>query len=629
MFFFFVKIENCYASIVPPTACSTSNHSYNQSANCKHQQQYSINSNVAQPMNGIHAPCNAIYANPQLCSSQNHCTANGSKCIESNNYSAPHTSIPHSKSLEHYHEPSSKAAYHHQHLHPARHSFDKSTTNAYDFNGYSYDCLDGASVGQLNERYALPMHMDSHYAQIAPSGNVYDQMTASSYNHTYATPYTQSRNNCNCSNNNDHRINTNVRLATNECHSYHPLPSSQCEIHGKMYSKSNNVTCGHGTFEPYLINFDEKPINGDRHITNDPNDYRRYHENVHVKSHYNQYEANDKERNAFSLKYSLRDRHTVDYDNYTQQDYLPHIEPKRSATLKNYARNKQLLGEYEEHFDANDSRNSRQSDFDSFDSGNNLSMEKELSGHVPVEQMTSNKIQDGVGSYETWNYVFRNIGKNGYNKVNNCDADDLTVQGLDLDAVPLPNEKRRSRNLDANESILMSKQSNGTGGTNRKTGVDSIATANTTTTNTINNGSSINRKTVSVEMNRMPKSMLKQTAPPPYSFHSNGVRENGRDQHETNDIVKKNNFKLTNGNNISVMPNGDIDGSRGGGGNHSTASSSIRNDKQQQVDEIRSASNEWSCKFCTFLNPVKLRVCQMCFKSQDFVIDAPKASTCV
>lgn len=608
IFILFAHAENCYASIAPSIACSTSNHPYTQSANCKHQP-FSTTAHVAQTLNGIHAPCNAIYANPQLSSSHSHCAANGhghkfngvGGGIESN-YSVPHTAMPHSKSLEHYHEVPSKAAYH-QHPYPARHSFDKPSTNAYDFNGHSYDCLDGPSAGHLNDRYALPVHVESHYAQIAPSGNVYDQMPAPPYAHTYATPYTQPRNNCSC--NNDHRLSANVRLATNECHNYHAqLPSSVCEVHGKMYSKNSNGGCGHG-FEPYLINFDDKPMNGDRIVADGPNDYRRHHESgSHAKSHYNQYDANskssanDKGHPGMPPKYSQRSRHTGNYDDYPQNEYVPHSESKRSSTLKNYARNKKLLGEYEEHFDTNDSRNSRQSDFDSFDSGNNLSIERELSGRGAVDQTTSSKIRDGVGSYETWNYVFQNIGKNGYNKVNECpDADELTMQGLDLNAVPPANEKRRSRILDVNES------GSGAGGAaNRKIAVDSIATNI--------NGSSNNRKTVSVDVNGMPKSMLKQP---------NGLRENGRDLHETNDIGKKSNFKMTNGSsNISTMANG-----------NGQTPSTMRNDGQPHIDEIRSAPNEWSCKFCTFLNPVHLRICQMCFKSQDFVIDAPKASTCV
>lgn len=489
----------------------------------------------------------------------------------------------------------------HQHSYPARHSFDKPTSNAYDFNGHSYDCLDGASAIHLNDRYALPVHVESHYAQIAPSGNVYDQMAAPAYNHTYATPYTQPRNACSCSN--DHRISSNIRMATNEYHNYHPLPSTHCEVHGRMYPKANNTAHG---FEPYLINFDDKPTNGDRKISDAPIDYRRHHESAQMKLHYNQYDANSRTSSndkGHSLKYAQRNRQTAEYDDYTQNDYVPHSESKQAATLKNYARNKKLLGEYEEHFD--DSRNSRQSDFDSFDSGNNLSVERELGGRGPVDRTTSSKIRDGVGSYETWNYVFQNIGKNGYNKVSNCDVDDLTVQGLDLNAVPLPNEKRRSRNLDANESAVPN-QANGIA-MNRKTAVDSIATSI--------NGSSNHRKTVSVEVNGMPKSMLKQTAP------TNGVRENGPDHRGTNDIVKKSNFKLSNGGN---MPNGSVQFAQTG-----PTPTSTRNETQHQVDEIRSTTNEWSCKYCTFLNPLRVRICQMCFKSQDFHIDVPKASTCV
>lgn len=535
-------------------------------------------------------------------------------------YAVQHMLLPHPKSLEHYHEPTTKAVVYQQHPYLPRHSYDKPSSNAYDFNSHSYDCLDAPpSAGHANDRYALPAHVESHYAQIAPNGNVYDQMLASQYSTAYATPYNQSRNNCSCSST-DYRINSNARQATNECHNYHAVPSSLCEVHGKVYPKNN--ASGYGrALEPYLINFEDKPINGDRDHVDGPLRHYDASELRQVKSHYNQYDASSKtSSNDKPMKYSQRNRHAADYDDYTQNDYAAqHSEPIRPPTLKHYTRNKQLLAEYEEHLDTNDSRNSRVSDFDSFESGNNLSIEREYGGgggggRGSVDQSTSSKIRDGVGSYETWNYVFKNIGKNGYNKPDDCDPNDLTVQGLDLNAVPPPHDKRRSRNLDTNECVALPKQMNGPG-VNRKI-VDSFPT-----NNGINNNST--RKFVSADANgmvAMPKSMLKQTTAP------NGLRENGRDLHETaantigrsNDIVKKSNLKLTNGGNQSTQI----------GSRSPAAPSTARNDSQH-IDAIRNAPNEWSCKFCTFLNPIHLRICQMCFKSQDFVIDVPKASTCV
>lgn len=41
---------------------------------------------------------------------------------------------------------------------------------------------------------------------------------------------------------------------------------------------------------------------------------------------------------------------------------------------------------------------------------------------------------------------------------------------------------------------------------------------------------------------------------------------------------------------------------------------------------------QWSCRFCTFLNPDEKKICEMCSKSKDFFLDAdknPATATCV
>lgn len=43
-------------------------------------------------------------------------------------------------------------------------------------------------------------------------------------------------------------------------------------------------------------------------------------------------------------------------------------------------------------------------------------------------------------------------------------------------------------------------------------------------------------------------------------------------------------------------------------------------------------SGQWSCRFCTFLNPDEKKICEMCSKSKDFFLDAdknPATATCV
>uniref|UniRef100_A0A182YNR6 Uncharacterized protein n=1 Tax=Anopheles stephensi TaxID=30069 RepID=A0A182YNR6_ANOST len=60
------------------------------------------------------------------------------------------------------------------------------------------------------------------------------------------------------------------------------------------------------------------------------------------------------------------------------------------------------------------SRNSRQSDFDSYEE-EQLQREQEQSSSNAARRISS-KNQDGIGCYETWNYVYQNLEKQGYTK---------------------------------------------------------------------------------------------------------------------------------------------------------------------------------------------------------------------
>lgn len=54
--------------------------------------------------------------------------------------------------------------------------------------------------------------------------------------------------------------------------------------------------------------------------------------------------------------------------------------------------------------------------------------------------------------------------------------------------------------------------------------------------------------------------------------------------------------------------------------------------KPPQQPQIVVPPGEWSCRFCTFLNPDAKKICEMCSKSKDFFLDADKNSataTCV
>lgn len=69
---------------------------------------------------------------------------------------------------------------------------------------------------------------------------------------------------------------------------------------------------------------------------------------------------------------------------------------------------------------------------------------------------------------------------------------------------------------------------------------------------------------------------------------------------------------------------------------HKRTSSMIESNQRIQMPtppELIVGPNEWSCRFCTFLNPNTKKICEMCSKSKDFFLDADKnnsnAATCV
>lgn len=67
----------------------------------------------------------------------------------------------------------------------------------------------------------------------------------------------------------------------------------------------------------------------------------------------------------------------------------------------------------------------------------------------------------------------------------------------------------------------------------------------------------------------------------------------------------------------------------------SRSNSNSQKHKPPQQPQIVVPPGEWSCRFCTFLNPDAKKICDMCSKSKDFFLDADKnpsaaaTATCV
>lgn len=179
------QIESCYSNIQPTPifSCNASSATHIQSPHSQTAYCSSQHHLVPSTIVSKATACNALYSsttNP-VCSSN--CAA--ATASNFNNHPYHHPSIPHSKSLEHYHEPPKLLD------HGSRHSFDqplsyknydctdgKERTNGYHHYGrangiyHQPNCTLQTTDGVYNvsgNRYPLPAtlpHTEHHYAQI-------------------------------------------------------------------------------------------------------------------------------------------------------------------------------------------------------------------------------------------------------------------------------------------------------------------------------------------------------------------------------------------------------------------------------------------------------------------------------
>ncbi|XP_004526390.2 protein tamozhennic [Ceratitis capitata] len=220
----------------------------------------------------------------------------------------------------------------------------------------------------------------------------------------------------------------------------------------------------------------------------------------------------------------------------------------------------------------------------------------------------ASKNQDGVGSFESWNYVFKNLERAGYSK-DLGERGDLLVQGLDLDSKNLSNggggscsgvkantESRRSNHVDATKS---GRQTNNDLGKTRLPDKTSTATTwregEKRDEKRLGNGASNKEKSILKQQPvKKTKSALKQTS---NSFTSSGYdNNNGNNEIQSEKNTRPRSRKL----NAAIVSN---------------------------THPSRSDQNEWSCRFCTFLNPNSKRICEMCCRSKDLNLDATVSHT--
>lgn len=206
------------------------------------------------------------------------------------------------------------------------------------------------------------------------------------------------------------------------------------------------------------------------------------------------------------------------------------------------------------------------------------------------------KDKDGVGSFELWNFVFKNLDQNSYNKElmkNEGDLPEMELRSLQLmeltkdESSTYDNKKRQYKHLDININYV----------NDSKSASEEEQHAQKKEHEEINEEKkitkAINVKTAASIVNATSKDLQDQSIQG-YKVQSDGNLAISVKQKQTTEIIVQKQPSLA----VIVATKGE----------------------------------EWSCRFCTFLNPDTKRICDACFHSKDFDLDAVpivSAPTCV
>lgn len=179
------------------------------------------------------------------------------------------------------------------------------------------------------------------------------------------------------------------------------------------------------------------------------------------------------------------------------------------------------------------------------------------------------KARDGIGNYQTWDYVFQNLEKetNSKNIVGNYDdkvAAELQLENLKLTSNghgPPKAHQHKSNGVPHRMSeTSMRSSSNPTASSQSKSRTKSVST---------------------------------------------GAEASNHEHKRTSSVMETTSSRSNN---------------------------NVQKHKPPQQPQIIVPAGEWSCRFCTFLNPDAKKICEMCSKSKDFFNDvdkSPATATCV
>lgn len=272
------------------------------------------------------------------------------------------------------------------------------------------------------------------------------------------------------------------------------------------------------------------------------------------------------------------------------------------------------------------SRNSRQSDFDSYEDEQLQAGAYQRATNV--SKRISSKNQDGIGSYESWNYVFQNLEKQGYSK-------DLGERG---DVLVNPDDEEYP---EGNTSR---------GGTLKRSSNDKLKAMKTKSADKVDGirmpsarqqqqSQRENERNESAAARAGQKNSLVQKLS---KTSSNNPADNSHKANHTSNPTTSGHSRrnsITRKVSTSTKENGNSSSASGGGilvNHHHASSSSATTGKKKTASFDTAAAtiinphdsvSEWNCEFCTFLNPESRKICEMCAKSRDFNLNNGATTT--
>lgn len=647
--------ENCYATIQPTQQQQQQPQLVPSCGLCAHT--------CHQQIPQIGNPCNHHQLTPQqqqyggICSIHPQPPQN---IYMQNTVAVPHHYKPsnytpaqmsHSKSLEHYVEPHNNPTG----ILPHRHSFDQPYDTVRPHYDSVYDCVDGYQSCNFNaynhpynvsgNRYPLPYNISNQLNNQFPS-----TCGVNNVNHYTTPPPPPPPAMVTCG----HKIPMNESNCYSkvqpdqmygDCNGYLKKPQDVCNYHnsnGKDIVNYRQCTYGtnnrtNNTHTEHLIDFDDRP--------NDINSmgqqqFNRLHSNgfEYIDRNFEQPIAvNGRQHKAKQppQNYEIPRAH-MNTTNQTPKDLYSKIgdnsedipgnymyaradkKPMAKKSSDKYSRNAEILEQYEKTIDNNlEPPRIALDSYDSYEEGNR-SNGAINGGDSTRSNVLSNKNQDGVGSFESWDYVFQNLEKHGYTK-DLGERGDLLMRGLDLDSMNISNssEKRRSRNLD---NKLRPNTETSKSKTLEKTDVskDTITTTINQTKPKVLEKSILKHDNETVQKT-ISKTTQVQKSVPAQKPKSSKISTNNNNDENTNNTTNTTNrlVNRTSNNERSMIKSNGTTGQAYRSSGTATASTDVPN------------PNEWSCRFCTYLNPDTKRICEMCCRSRDFVLDTAKAPTCV